>query len=50
MQMDKFYRVREAMESFTVVPASEPLLAKLPEVSKVIAELKEVKAAGPNVE
>ena len=48
MQMDHVERVREAMESFALAPASEPLLTNPTEVFKAIAELKVGKAPGPN--
>ena len=48
MQMGNVERVREAMESFALAPASEPLLTNPTEVSKAIAELKVGKAPGPN--
>ena len=49
MQLDHVERVREAMESFSLAPASECLVTNPTEVSKAIAELKVGKAPGPNV-
>ena len=40
MQMYNVEPVKEAMESFALVPAREPLLTNPTKVSKVIAELK----------
>jgi hypothetical protein len=48
MQMDHVEQVREAMESFSLAPASECLVTNPTEVSKAIAELKVGKAPGPN--
>ena len=44
MRMNKFERVRDAMESFALASSSEPLSTNPTEVSKVIVELK----IGPN--
>jgi hypothetical protein len=48
MQMDYVKRVRGAMESFYLVPASEQLLTNPTKVFKAIAELKVRKAPRPN--
>ena len=48
MQMDHVERVKVAMESFALAPASETLLRNPTEVFKAIAELKVGKASGPN--
>ena len=46
MQTDHVKRVREAMESFALAPASERLLTNPTEISKAITELKAGKASG----
>jgi hypothetical protein len=48
MQMDNFDQIREALESFALAPASEPLLNNLTEFPKVNAEFMVFKALGPN--
>ena len=50
MQMDNAMRDREAMEPFSLAPGSEPLLRKLTEVSKAIAELMVGRTPGPDGE